>query len=196
MCHTVILSAWNRHLLFTMTKLTKLQQALESTRLTVAHHEFAKKLTAHAFFKTHDRQTGEDMVQTTFMKTWRYLVKGGKIDVMKAFLYHILNNLIIDEYRKHKTASLDSLAENGFDPGDDDSEHMIHTLDGKAIVLLIQRLPEMYRKIMRMRFIQDLSLQEMSLITGQTRNTMAVQVHRGIAKLKILYALHQPIILS
>lgn len=177
-----------------MNKLTKLQEALESSRLTMAHHEFSTKLNAHAFFKTHDRQTGEDMVQTTFMKTWRYLVKGGKIDVMKAFLYHILNNLIVDEYRKHKTASLDALTENGFDPSDDNSERLIQTLDGKAVVLLIQRLPEMYRKIMRMRFIQDLSLKEMSLLTGQTRNTMAVQVHRGVAKLKILYSLHQPII--
>ena len=132
------------------------------------------------------------MVQTTFMKTWRYLVKGGKIDVMKAFLYHILNNLIIDEYRKHKTSSLDALVENGFDPHDDNSERLVQVLDSKAIVLLIQNLPEMYRKIMRMRFVQDLSLKEMALLTGSTRNTMAVPVHRGIAKLKILYALRQP----
>ena len=41
------------------------------------------------------------------------VVKNGKIDIMKAFLYHVLNRLIIDEYRKHKTVSLDSIMENG-----------------------------------------------------------------------------------
>lgn len=32
---------------------------------------------------------------------------------MKAFPYHVLNNLIVDEYRKRKTASLDDLLEKG-----------------------------------------------------------------------------------
>lgn len=153
----------------------------------MAHHEFAGKLNAHAFFKTNSRETGEDLVQTTFMKTWKYLVMGGKIDIMKAFLYHILNNLIVDEYRKHKTTSLDIMVENGFEPGDDSSEHMFKYLDGKVAVQLIQRLPETYRKVITMRYVQDLTLKEMSLITGKTRNTVAVQVHRGLEKLKVLY---------
>jgi len=129
----------------------------------------------------------EDLVQDTFMKTWSYLVKGGKIDVMKAFLYHVLNNLIIDEYRKKKTASLDVLLEKGFEPGKDPSERLLNALDGKAALLLIQQLPDRYRKVLNMRYVQDLSLSEMSLLTGQSKNAMAVQVHRGLEKLKLLY---------
>jgi RNA polymerase sigma-70 factor (ECF subfamily) len=130
---------------------------------------------------------GEDLVQDTFMKTWSYLVKGGKIDVMKAFLYHVLNNLIVDEYRKKKTFSLDVLLEKGFEPGKDHTERLIDILDSKSAVLLIQQLPERYRKVMRMRHVQDLTLAEMSLITGQSKNTLAVQLHRGLEKLKLLY---------
>ena len=89
------------------------QETQRQLLLTSAHHNFSKALNAHAFFKVHDHKIGEDLVQDTFMKTWAYLVKGGEIEVMKAFLYHILNNLIIDQYRKHKTASLDTLIENG-----------------------------------------------------------------------------------
>jgi len=66
------------------------------------------------FFKLHDHALGEGLVQETFMKPVVYLVKKGKIDLMKAFLYHVLNNLIIDEYRKHKTSSLDTMQEKGF----------------------------------------------------------------------------------
>ena len=121
------------------------------------------------------------------MKTWSYLVKGGKIEVMKAFLYHVLNNLIVDEYRKRKTSSLDVLLEKGFEPGKDYSERLIDVLDGKAAILLIQQLPERYKKAMRMRFVQGLTLTEMSLITGQSKNTLAVQIHRGLEKLKLLY---------
>lgn len=166
---------------------SKWKEAQQQAVLTEAHHDYAKGLNAHAFFKTHNHATGEDLVQDTFMKTWSYLIKGGKIDIMKAFLYHILNNLIVDEYRKRKTTSLDVILEKGFEPSKDHSEQLIDILDGKAAILLIQRLPQKYQKVMRMRFIQELSLTEMSLITGQSKNTMAVQMHRGLEKLKLLY---------
>ena len=64
---------------------------------------------------------------------------------------------------------------------------MLDCLDGKAALLLIQRLPLTYRKAMRMRYVQDLTLKEMSLVTGQSKNTLAVQLHRGTQKLKVLY---------
>lgn len=57
----------------------------------------------------------------------------------------------------------------------------------KSNFLLIACLPQKYIKIMRMRYIQDLSLKEISLITGQSKNTIAVQVHRGLNKLRLLY---------
>lgn len=168
--------------------MTTAQETKRRGVLTLAHHDFGKVLNAHAFFKIHDRTIGEDLVQVTFMKTWSYLVKGGKIDAMKAFLYHILNNLIVDEYRKHKTTSLDVLIEKGFEPSADHSGRMFNAMDGKAALLLIARLPQTYQKVMRMRYVQDLSIGEMSLITGQTKNAIAVQVHRGLGKLKLLYS--------
>lgn len=167
--------------------MTPKQEIQRKLVLTSAHRDYGKGLGAHAFFKTHNRATSEDLVQDTFMKTWKYLVKGGKIDIMKAFLYHILNNLIVDEYRKRKTYSLDVLLEKGYEPGIDPAERLFNVLDGKAALLLIQRLPERYQKVLRMRYVQDLSLSEIALLTGQSKNTIAVQVHRGLEKLKSLY---------
>ena len=155
--------------------------------LTIAHNDYEKGLNARAFFKVSNHETGEDLVQQTFMKTWIYLVKGGKIELMKAFLYHILNNLIVDEYRKKKTISLDALTEKGFEPSVVDTSGLLDVLDGKAALILIERLPGMYKKVMRMKYVQDLSLKEMSLITGLSKNTIAVQIHRGMEKLKLLY---------
>jgi RNA polymerase sigma-70 factor, ECF subfamily len=140
-----------------------------------------------AFFRVSSRAISEDLVQDTFRKTWAYLVKGGKIDVMKSFLYHVLKDLIIDEYRKRKSSSLDALMEKGFEPGEDNSERLMNVLDGKRAISLISRLPEKYQKIMKMRYVQDLPLKEISLITGQSTKTLAVQLHRGLAKLRVLY---------
>ncbi len=167
--------------------MTLKQETQQQGVLTAAHHDYERGLNLHAFFKTNDRATSDDLVQDTFMKTWNYLVKGGKIDVMKAFLYHVLNHLIVDEYRKHKTTSLDALRENGYEPNVGHTGRILNILDGKSAILLIGRLSEKYQKVMRMRYVQDLSLTEMSLITGQSKNALAVQVHRGLEKLKLLY---------
>ncbi len=167
--------------------MTPKQKAERQAVLTGAHAAYAKGLSSHAFFKLNNRATSDDLVQDTFMKTWKYLAKDGKIDVMKAFLYHILNNLIVDEYRKRKLISLDLLLTKGYEPSADYTDRLINTLDGKSALFLIQRLPLSYQKVMRMRYVQDLSLSEMSVITGQSKNTMAVQLHRGLAKLKVLY---------
>ena len=155
--------------------------------MTAAYGDYEKGLNKYSFFKVHNHELGEDLVQNTFIKTWNYLIKGGKIEVMKAFLYHVLNNLIIDEYRKPKTASLDVLMENGFRPNTGDPESILNVLDGKAAFLLIQRLPQKYQSVMGMRYGKHLSLGEISLLTGQTKNSIAVQIHRGLKKLKILH---------
>jgi RNA polymerase sigma-70 factor, ECF subfamily len=160
--------------------------------LTEAHGDYAKGLVSYAFFKLHNRSMSDDLVQDTFMKTWKYLAKEGKIGLMKSFLYRILNNLIVDEYRKRKVTSLDVLLEKGYEPGADPRERLVDLLDGKTAILLIARLPVKYQKVMRMRYVQDLTLKEMSLITGETKNTIAVQLHRGLAKLKLLYNHKEP----
>jgi RNA polymerase sigma-70 factor (ECF subfamily) len=165
---------------------TKENKAMH-TMMADAHHDFQKGLNARAFFKVGDHATSEDLVQDTFMKTWKHLVGGGKILMMKAFLYHVLNHLIIDEYRKRKSSSLDDLLEKGFEPGVDETESIFNIFDGKALLLLIKRLPVKYRKTLKMHYVQDLSLTEISLITGTSKNTIAVQLHRGVKKLKLIY---------
>ncbi len=73
------------------------------------------------------------------------------------------------------------------EPGVPNPERLINELDGRTAFLLFKQLPEKYQIIMRMRFTEHLSLEEMSAATGQTKNAMAVQVHRGLARLKVLY---------
>ena len=166
--------------------MTLKQQKQQKTVFNESYSDHKGGLSSYAFSKVNNRATSEDLVQNTFMKTWIYLARGGKIDIMKSFLYHVLNDLIVDEYRKHKATSLDVLLEKGFEPKASGSGRLLNILDGKAALLLIQRLPEAYQKVMRMRYVQLLSLEEMHLITGQSKNTIAVQAHRGLEKLRSL----------
>lgn len=159
---------------------------------TAAFEKYMKELRASAIYKVHDIAIAEDLVQDTFMKTWMYLSRGGKIKMIRAFLYHVLNNLIVDEYRrqKHKAQSLDGLAESGYEPGEDESKRLYNFIDGEVAFATIKRLPLKYQNVLRMRYAQGLSLKEMSHIFGQPKNTIAVQTYRGLVGLRRLNAIN------
>src|SRR5258708_4350746 len=110
------------------------KQAQKQALLIKAYNEYAQKLNSWAFYKTSDRSLADDLVQNTFLKTWAYLSKGGEIETMKAFLYNVLNNLIVDEYRRRKTVSLEVLLEKGFEPRAQDSEPSFQILDGEKVL--------------------------------------------------------------
>jgi len=152
-----------------------------------AYGDHEKALLRRSFFKVSNQDLADDLVQTTFLKTWEYLVNVGEIDSMRAFLFHALNNLIIDEYRKQKSISLEHLTEKGFVVAIDDSQELFDTIDGKTALLLIPLLSDKYRKVVSMRYIDDLPLKEIALITKQSQNAVAVQIHRGVGKLAVLF---------
>lgn len=177
-----------------MTTQTQMQR--QRIILGAGYASLNTRLKQYAYSRTHDKALADDLIQNTFLKTWAYLVRGGKIKTMEAFLYHVLKALIIDEYRKKKPTSLDALFDKGFDPSVDDAYRLVDMLDGKQAAALIEQLPVSYQKVMRLRYMQDLSLQEISLITGQTKNAVAVQTHRGLEKLKELYEVRSRLMIT
>ena len=80
------------------------------------------------------------------------------------------------------------MLDKGFEPGNDDFDRTVNMLDGKAAILLISSLLIAYQKIMSRRYVDDLSLAEIAEATGQTKNAVAVKTHRGMEKLRELYA--------
>jgi RNA polymerase sigma-70 factor (ECF subfamily) len=170
---------------------TTKQKNTERKILGTAYDTYSKGLNAHAYFKVSNHEKSDDLVQDTFLKTWKYIVKGGKIILMKSFLYHILNDLIVDEYRKKKFVSLDILLKNGFESGFDEPTQLSNNFDGKTLVCLIDYLPQKYQKIIHMRYIDDMSLEEISQAVTQSKNSIAVQINRGLKKLKVLYKCYE-----
>ena len=161
----------------------------KKAQFTAAYEEHADALFRFSFFKLSDRELAQDTLQETFTKTWLFIAKGGKVDNFKAFLYRTMSNLIIDEYRKRKPIdSLETMGEDGgFEAPFDDTESWFNKADGERAMKLIGQIPDPYNEAVFMRYVEDLSLQEIAEITGETENAISVRVHRGLEKLKKLY---------
>jgi len=161
----------------------------DNEKLTQAHHDFMRVLRQYSFLRVHNKALSEDLVQETFLRAWKYLCKGGEIIIMKAFLFHILHGLIIDEYRKqkHRSFSLDILQEDGFDVQTDEHTHKGESIDIIVVVEYITLLPDKYREIVYMRLVLDMTLEEIALEVKKTKNVVSVQIHRGIKMIKRSY---------
>lgn len=173
-----------------LRRLTQMKD-LQQTFLE-AYNEHSDALFRFCFFKLNDRELAKDMMQETFTKAWLSASQGGlEINCVKAVLYKIAGNLVIDEYRRRSrrgvSPSLDVLHEEGFDPSFDDTDSVQNIIDGKEAIKLISQIREPYGESVFMRYVQDLTLTEIAEITGESENTISVRIHRGISILKKLY---------
>jgi len=153
-----------------------------------AFDTYADALYRHSFFRISDRERAKDLVSETFTKTWEYLVKGNAVNDYKSFLYRTLNHLIVDEYRKKKTESLDNLLEEHNVPESafeelvgGGKEEMEITGDIRCIPKLLERMPAPYREVVVMRYLDGLAPSDIAKLLGEPVNTVSVRIHRGIA---------------
>lgn len=151
-----------------------------------AYDELHNALFRYIVLKISPRDRAVDLVQETFTRAWEYVARGEEIGSMKSLLYRIAHNLVVDEYRKKKESSLDSLLEEGFDYSDVSHDTMTDKIDGKAVVALARKLDDKYRDAVIMRFVEELSVKEIAEILGESENNISVRIHRGLEKLRDL----------
>lgn len=147
------------------------------------YEEYSDAIFRHALFRVSNRETAKDLTQETFIKTWQAVEKGQDIENIKAFLYKVASNLIIDHYRKRKEISLDFLKDSGLDFVKE-SEHNIDFMDLNRVLAALNKLPEKYRQAVEMRYIEDMQPKEIAALLGKSENSVSVQIHRGVEQLK------------
>ncbi len=160
-------------------------------RFLKAFDEYSDALFRHATYRLSDRERATEIVHDTFTKAWGYLRNGHEIDSYKSFLYKVVNNLIIDEYRRRKEVSLDKLlGEEGVDEGSFQELHgggleeLTFTLDAERALALLGSLPPVYREVITLRYVDGLGPKEISDLIEESENVVSVRIFRGLRHLR------------
>ena len=160
--------------------------------LSHAFEQYSDELFRHCALRLRDRERAVELTQECFLRAWDYVHKGGAIEQMRPFLYRTLRHLIIDEYRKKKSVSLEKMVE-GTDASVEDLlppdqsntlEAAVERFDGVRVLEALTRLEEPYRESVTLRYVDGLSPQEIAKILEESENVVSVRVHRGLRKLK------------
>jgi RNA polymerase sigma-70 factor (ECF subfamily) len=132
----------------------------------------------------------DDLVQETWL---RVLKRGSSYDGHSRFepwLFRVARNIAVDAMRKRQTLSLDTDDDDGrVRPLAATSEPSPYTLaarteDAERLAHSLQTLEPVYREALVLRFQEDLSLPEISVIVGAPVSTVASRIYRGLATLR------------
>lgn len=149
-----------------------------------AYDKHADAIFKHCYFRLFNRERAKEIMQDTFLRAWEQMTKGVEIQNVKAFLYRIATNLIIDDTRKKKMQSLDVLQEQGFNPSISDTDSIFNRLDGERMKIMIEKMDQKYANVILMRYVNDLSVKEIAELLGVTQNVVSVRIHRGLKEIK------------
>ncbi len=143
-----------------------------------------------AYRLTRNPSDAEDLVQETFLRAYRGFHQFEEGTNLKAWLYRILMNTFINDYRKRQrqpqTVSDDEIpdwylyskmAESGMEPSAETS--VIEALPDEEVQEALSSLPDQFRMAVLLADVEGFSYKEIADITGVPIGTVMSRLHRG-----------------
>lgn len=151
-----------------------------------AYDELSDSVLQHCTFRISDHERAKELTQEVFMRVWQYVADGNEVRNMRALVFHVLRNLITDEYRgrKKRNLSLDMLQENGFDAPFSGDAYTRAQSDMRIVVEAMHDLPDNYREVLLLRYVDEMAVKEIAELMAETENTVSVRIHRGLRILR------------
>ena len=143
----------------------------------VSHQEDFYRL---AFSYVKNRDAALDVVQESIVRALSKSDSLRQPEYLKTWFYRILLNESMNHYRRNKRlVPLEDSVADGPAPAGDPAER----LDLSAA---IDRLDPKEQAIIRLRFFEDMKLEEIARITGVNLNTVKSRLYKSLRKLREL----------
>ncbi len=168
-----------------------IEQAIqgEATAFGLLYDRYQPQIYRFIYLKVSHREEAEDLTHQVFLHAWKsieaYSFQGFPFS---SWLYRIARNQVIDHYRTRKShLDIEDVAEIKF--VEFSTTYLDKNLDMERVREAITKLPHDHQDIVILRFVEDMSPQEIATITGKTPIAVRLLQHRAIKNLKkILHA--------
>ncbi len=154
--------------------------------------QYQYRLVRYLIYLLGRRDGVDDLVQETWL---RVLERGSSYDGHSRFepwLFRIARNLALDDLRKRRTVSLDSAQSEEWDsvalsPASTAPSPFLlaaRSEDAQRLAHSMQTLEPGCREALVLRFQEELSLQEISIVADAPVSTVASRIYRALATLR------------
>ena len=136
-----------------------------------------------------DKEAAEDLVQETFVKVYLNLERYDPRYTFGQWIYTIARNTFIDYVRRRRdNLSIDSITAPSVAPTTDDEpdSRIINEQHSVQIARCMEALPEKYRQMAELRFMREMSYDEIAEQVGLPIGTVKTQIFRARERLSKL----------
>ena len=165
--------------------------------IAVKRKEFEREALPHmdALYRTALRMIknasdAEDLVQETFAKAYRFWDKFETGSNCRAWLFKIMTNIFINEYRSRSrspvSVNVDEVDDyylykqlESIDEGEDPEKQLFSKILDDDVKQAIEDLPDDFKMVIILNFLEGFSYQEIADITDLQLGTVKSRLHRG-----------------
>lgn len=159
--------------------LLRLAQSGDPAALAQLIEEYRPRIYSFVLSQLRQREDAEDVTQETFVRMVRLLGSYSGRGEFRSWLYRIATNLCRDQQRRraqHRSRTVpDQDAPEPAAPGDVQDE----VSSALTLAAAISRLPDKYREVVTLQWLEQLSPGEIAEILGRPANLVRVQLWRA-----------------
>jgi RNA polymerase sigma factor (sigma-70 family) len=159
----------------------------DTTQFGPLYDEYSDKIYKFIYYRTHHKQTAEDLTSTTFVKALERIRQYDESKgAFSTWLYQIARNAIIDHYRTQKP---EQDIQTVWDLSDGtDIERDVQNLEQiKQVKEKLSMLTPEQRDIIIMRLWDDMPYAQIATVTGKSEGACKMAFSRGIKALRFSF---------
>lgn len=167
---------------------THLQRAQIGDQIAfgLIYDHFAEKIYRFIYFRVGHKEVAEDVLSDTFVKAWQKINQINSPQALAGWLYQIARNNIIDYYRLKKELVPLAEVEDILEDEVSSIDPLNSSFQQKKILQVMDQLSAEQQQVIKYRFFEDLTNEEIAYVMGKTEGAIRVIQHRAIARLKEL----------
>ena len=137
-----------------------------------------------------DPELAKDAVQDTFVKLWQASGKQPP-EKLAAWLFKVCRHRVFEILRKDKRMiSMEPTEVPATETAESPQQAFAETEQVQAVTALLGRLPARQQELVRLKFQNGLSYQEISEVTGLSVSNVGVILHQAMTGLRQRAAVH------
>lgn len=157
----------------------------DASAFALLYDEYVQKIYRYVYYRTHHKETAEDLTSLIFMKAFeelqRFDVKKGSFS---AWIYRIARNAVIDHYRSTRSSTpledvWDALRDKQDLPRDLDLQAKL-----KDVEAALASLPAAQREILLLRLWDGYSYKEIADMLGKGEDACKMSASRALKALR------------
>jgi RNA polymerase sigma-70 factor (ECF subfamily) len=145
---------------------------------------FVDPLYRYAYYRAGAAEA-EDLIELVFLKSWENIKQYRPRErSFSSWIFRIAHNVVVDFYRSQRPQ--DELSENIIDHREEaDSRALANRrFDNEVLGKAMLELKDRYRQIIILKFMNDLTNEEIGYITGRSQAALRILQFRALRKLR------------